>query len=180
VYYFASSFSCSVNSSVYSINVALLSGENNESTKTLQNCRYSIGNSNLLYFQNKASLLTTSSRGSVKSYISTQSFFDFGLVLDIHTFLVCLPFLHSHPPGVKWINYFSCLFLFFVNYFLSLLFTLFPASVPPRCQSDLRSSGMLRGVDWLLFTEVPEQPLALIFCRTLQNVTDKQYRNVGN
>jgi len=39
---------------------------------------------------------------------------------------------------------------------------------------------MLRSVDWLLFTEVSEQRLGLIFCMTLQNVTDELYRNVGN
>jgi len=39
---------------------------------------------------------------------------------------------------------------------------------------------MLRSVDWLLVTEVSEQPLGLIFCMTLQNVTDKLSRNVGN
>jgi hypothetical protein len=60
------------------------------------------------------------------------------------------------------------------------MFAPFPASVPPLCQSGLRSSGMLGSVDCLLFIEVWEQRLGLIFCMTLQNVTDELYRNVGN
>jgi hypothetical protein len=93
-------------------------------------------------------------------------------------FLARLPFLHSLPPGVKWINYFSCLvfysFMTLCHYFLPSF------RLPLRCQSDLRSYGMLRTVDWLLVTEVSEQPLGLFFCLTLQNVADKLYRNVGN
>ena len=35
--------------------------------------------------------------------------------------------------------------------------------LPPRCKRDLRSSGILRGVDWQLVTDVSVQPIGPIF-----------------
>ena len=53
----------------------------------------------------------------------------------------------------------------------------------PRCKLDLRSSDILRRVDW--FGDVSKQPFGAIFkikqsCLTLENGTDKLLRNVGN
>jgi hypothetical protein len=62
--------------------------------------------------------------------------FLFGLVSDIHVFLVRLPFLHSFPPGVKWINYFSCLIFFFPRDFVS-FFARFSASAAMSIRSSL-------------------------------------------
>jgi hypothetical protein len=52
----------------------------------------------------------------------------------------------------------------------------------------MRSSGMLRSVDWYLVTDVSEQPIGPIFegqavkekCLTLEDVNDRLSRNVCN
>jgi hypothetical protein len=60
-----------------------------------------------------------------------------------------------------------------------------------RCKCDIRYSGMLRKVDWLLTTDVSAQTIDLFFksqavqeefyldCLTLDDGTDRLSRNVG-
>ena len=54
--------------------------------------------------------------------------------------------------------------------------------IPPRCKWDLRSSRMLRHVDWQLVTDVSRRPVGPLTWTAwpLEDETDRLSRNFGN